>query len=271
MEVHFDDVEGLLKTENRDRGGGMRERRAMMVMLTSAALAGCASMRMAGPADAPLQAIVSVTEGWDASAAMVQRWERARAGAPWNRVGDAVPAVVGRSGLGWGVGLHAMTAGDGPVKREGDGRAPAGIFRLGTAFGYAPADSVAWIRMPYRRSTPASECVDDGASAHYNTLVERTDVARPDWSSHEEMRRGDELYRLGVFVDHNAAPPVAGRGSCIFLHIWAGPTVGTAGCTAFAPARLEEIVRWLDPAARPVLIQLPRAEYDRLRAAWDLP
>jgi len=39
-------------------------------------------------------------------------------------------------------------------------------------------------------------------------------------------------YRLGVFVEHNTKPRRAGFGSCIFLHIWSGPTEPTIGCTA---------------------------------------
>jgi L,D-peptidoglycan transpeptidase YkuD (ErfK/YbiS/YcfS/YnhG family) len=219
----------------------------------------------------PLQAVVAVTGGWNAVQATVQRYERRDAYSPWQPVGEPVAAVVGRGGLGWGEGMHEIPAGDGPVKREGDGRAPAGIFRLSSAFGYAPADSVPWVRLPYRQSTPESQCVDDGGSRHYNSLVDVRNVVRPDWTSHEEMLRADSLYRLGVFVDHNVHPAAAGRGSCIFLHIWAGPAVGTSGCTAFAPGSLEAIVRWLQPERRPVLVQLPRAEYDRLRGAWALP
>lgn len=252
----------------------MTRLRRTLALPAALALAACTAMpasltpRLAAP---PLQAVVVTTDGWNAVQATVQRYERAGADAPWTAVGAPVPAVVGRSGLGWGEGLHETPAGMGPVKREGDGRAPAGIFNLSSAFGYAPADSVPWIRLPYRQSTAESQCVDDGGSRSYNRIVDVRNVARPDWTSHEEMLRPDSLYRLGVFVDHNVNPAAAGRGSCIFLHIWAGPTVGTAGCTAFTPAALEEIVRWIDPARRPVLVQMPRAEYGQLRAAWALP
>ncbi|MDB4951354.1 MAG: putative rane protein [Gemmatimonadetes bacterium] len=239
-----------------------------------AALAACTQVPPAltpPVADPPLQAVVSITEGWDGVQATVQRYERKGAYSPWQAVGQPMRAVVGRSGLGWGEGLYEAPGGTGPVKREGDGRAPAGVFRLGTAFGYLPADSLPWIRIAYRQSTAESQCVDDPASRAYNSLVDLRNVARPDWTSHEEMLRPDSLYRLGVFVDHNVRPASAGRGSCIFLHVWAGPTVGTSGCTAFAPAALEEVVRWLDPTRRAVLVQLPRAEYDRMRQAWSLP
>ena len=158
-----------------------------------------------------------------------------------------------------------------PVKREGDGRAPAGAFRLSGAFGYRAAAEVPWVRMPYLHSTPAWKCVDDPASRHYNRLVDETAVS-PDWGSREEMLRADPLYRLGVVVDHNgAAQTRPGAGSCIFLHVWRGPDEPTVGCTAMAESDLEQVGRWLDPSRHPALVQLPRAEYRRLRRAWGLP
>ena len=34
---------------------------------------------------------------------------------------------------------------------------------------------------------------------------------------------------------------------------------------------LETLLAWLDPHAKPVVVQLPAAEYDRVRKAWRLP
>jgi hypothetical protein len=36
-----------------------------------------------------------------------------------------------------------------------------------------------------------------------------------------------------------------------------------------APDKLDELVAWAKPGAR--LVQLPRAEYERLKAKWKLP
>jgi L,D-peptidoglycan transpeptidase YkuD (ErfK/YbiS/YcfS/YnhG family) len=83
--------------------------------------------------------------------------------------------------------------------------------------------------------------------------------------------RSIDQYRFGVIVGYNAAPPVAGRGSCIFLHIWAGPTSTTAGCTAMDAAVLGDVLHWLTPGARPALVQLTTAGYERLRGTWRLP
>jgi L,D-peptidoglycan transpeptidase YkuD (ErfK/YbiS/YcfS/YnhG family) len=239
------------------------------LLLLTTALAGPAAAQAGRPGWTALQAVVVTTAGWDATSARVQRWERAAAADAWRPVGGPMDAMVGLAGLGWGTGLHPLMA-DGPRKREGDGRAPAGVYRLSSAFGYASGDQIPWIRLPYRQSTAFSRCVDDPASRWYNRWAD-ADRVNVDWSSHEEMRRPDELYRLGVWVDHNADPPSAGAGSCIFLHIWRGPGVPTVGCTSFAAAELETLLRWLDPARSPVLVQLPESEYARLRTEWSLP
>jgi D-alanyl-D-alanine dipeptidase len=241
-----------------------------------AALAACATAAAPAPpppetAGAPLQAVVSVTADWDSTAAVLQRYERASARAAWHPVGAPVAAMVGRTGLAWGRGIGDAPDVPGPVKREGDGKAPAGIFRLGPAFGYAPADSVAWIRLPYVHSTPSVKCVDDPASVRYNRLVDQDTVAAPDWHSHEEMRLASGVYRLGIWVSHNDAPPRPGGGSCIFLHVWQGPRVPTVGCTAMEAADLETTLRWLDPRAHPVLVQAPRAAYPALARRLGLP
>lgn len=251
----------------------MRHAAAVTAALVLAACAPAASGTSPHPQSTavPLQAIVSLTESWDATDAVLQRYQRVDAGAAWTPVGAPIRATVGRTGLAWGRGMTAAPSAAGPVKREGDGKAPAGIFRLGPAFGYAPADSVAWIRLPYVHSTPSVQCVDDPKSAAYNRLVSVDTADARGWTSHEEMRRHDGLYRLGLWVSHNDAPPAPGGGSCIFMHIWQAPGVPTVGCTAMDAADLEALLRWLDPRAAPVLVQAPRGEIAAVARATGLP
>ena len=195
------------------------------------------------------QLVVVTTPGWDAVPGVLRRYERTAGDAPWVAVGEPIPVAVGRAGLAWGADTLRRSARE-PRKREGDGRAPAGMFPLDTAFGFAAVSEVSWIRLPYVQLTDGSECVDDTASVHYNTVVDRARVPAVDWSSAERMRQIGQ-YRLGVIVGYNAPAPRAGRGSCIFLHIWGGPGVGTAGCTAFPPDAVETVARWLDASRRP--------------------
>ena len=234
--------------------------------------------RVPAPLARSRQLILVTTPDWNSVRGTLRRFERAGARGEWRQAGEPFAVVVGRSGLGWGEGVLAVPGGGsagkglegGPFKKEGDGRAPAGVFRLGPAFGFDGSDEAGWVRLPYKPLTPSTECVDDTASTHYNLIVERGRVGAVDWNSSERMR-SVEGYRWGVVVLHTAEPPVAGRGSCIFLHVWAGPERGTAGCTAMERAQLESLLRWLDPRKRPLLVQLPEGEYARLRADWRLP
>jgi D-alanyl-D-alanine dipeptidase len=245
---------------------------ALLLLLLAAAAADAQAPAAGGgtPLRRSRQLIVVTTPGWDAVGGTLRRFERESARGSWSQAGARVPVVVGRAGLGWGAGLAAADSDAGPSKREGDGRAPAGVFRLGPAFGFAPRGEASWLRVAYRPLTPAVECVDDTDSRHYNLVVDRNALKSADWNSSERMREV-EGYRWGLVVGHNAAPPVAGLGSCIFLHVWAGPDKGTAGCTALEQVNLEALLRWLDPAKTPLLVQLPEAEYARLRGVWRLP
>ena len=226
------------------------------------------------------QMIVVTTSDWSAVEGRLRRYERATVDEKWRPVGDPISIVVGRNGLGWGIGLIAtddaqVRSGSDPVKREGDGKSPAGVFALGTAFGYA-SDPLQGLKVPYLNLTPSIECVDDPGSKHYNRIVDRSVVA-PDWNSSEHMRDAGEAYRWGVVIDHNGTvtgdtnAPEPGGGSCVFLHIWHSHDEGTAGCTAMSQTELENLLTWLDPARKAVLVQLPQPAYERLINRWMLP
>jgi D-alanyl-D-alanine dipeptidase len=216
-------------------------------------------------ATVPQQALLVTTPDWTDIGGVAQRYERGPDG-HWQAVGEAFQIVVGKTGLAWGLGLTDTAKLEGPRKQEGDGKAPAGVFSLVSAFGYGASVAT---KLPYRQLSDGVECVDDPKSAHYNTLVDGTRVVK-DWDSSEHMHRTDELYRYGVFVAHNT-PPEPGKGSCIFLHIWRGSHEGTVGCTAMAESDILGLLAWLDPKKSPVLIQLPASQYETYRRAWDLP
>lgn len=215
------------------------------------------------------QLLVVTTAGWDDVQGQLRRYERATADAAWRPVGAAATIVVGKNGTAWDPGLAQSIPG--PVKREGDGRAPAGAFALGTAFGLAAPADAAWLKLPYVQEIATLECVDDSKSAHYNRLVDRATVATVDWKSSEKMAQVGEAYRWGVVVEYNTSPATPGHGSCIFLHVSPTPGNGTAGCTAMAAPALDEVMRWLDPALRPALVQMPAAALAALGGAWKLP
>ncbi len=216
------------------------------------------------------QMILVLAPSFSAAQGTLHKFQRRDSTAAWERVEHAIPVILGRAGLGWGRGLHAAQPADQPHKQEGDGRSPAGVFRLGTAFGFPPKSALPPLRMPYQQITATLECIDDPDSQHYNTLADRARVSA-DWRSSEKMIRVKVDYHLGVFVEHNTAPAEPGAGSCIFLHVWGKAGEPTAGCTAMAGQEMEKIIKWLDGASEPVLVQLPREAYARLGAAWGLP
>jgi D-alanyl-D-alanine dipeptidase len=225
--------------------------------------------------------IIVTTSSWNAVEGRLERYERATTHDKWRPVGEPISIVVGENGLGWGIGViatddHNVRVASDPVKREGDGKSPAGVFALGTAFGYA-SQPLRGLKIPYLNLTPSIECVDDTGSKHYNRIVDRS-VTATDWNSSEHMRNTGESYRWGIVVDHNgivmesnANPPEPGGGSCVFLHIWHGDHQGTAGCTAMSQFNLEALLTWLDPARKPLLVQLPEPAYERLIHRWKLP
>jgi L,D-peptidoglycan transpeptidase YkuD (ErfK/YbiS/YcfS/YnhG family) len=245
-------------------------KRSGSIALAALFLCGLSATPARADGKPPLQMLVVTTSDWSAVDATLQLYERESSQSSWMPAGERVPAAVGSNGMAWGRGLHRDLPDGGLQKREGDGKAPAGIFKLGLAFGYASRESVPWIRQPYRQMTDSTKCVDDGASLFYNCLVDEGTV-REDWRSREDMRRRDEQYRLGIVIEHNTDPVVPGGGSCIFLHIWEGPSKGTSGCTAVSTIAMEEILRRLRPETNPLLIQLPQGEYERLRGPWNFP
>ena len=216
------------------------------------------------------QLVVVTTDGWDATQGTLQAFERTAQG--WQPHGAAFDVAVGRSGSAWGEGLHPTQSGT-PQKREGDGRSPAGIFAIGPAFGYAPRLTSG---LPYQPMRDTSYCMDVPDSAYYNRVVDADVVgAEAVAGSTEPMRldlhnKGDRRYREGFVIEHNPkATP--GGGSCIFAHLWRTPGEATAGCTAMEPARMTTLLAWLNASAQPRFVLLPRAEYQRLQADWQLP
>lgn len=155
----------------------------------------------------------------------------------WHCPFAPIDGVIGRNGF-------ALPG----EKREGDGRTPAGIFPLGTVFGYEPSFPT---RMPYRQTTLDDLWIDDVQADDYNRWVRRGTTQA---ASFERMKRDDDLYKYGIVVEYNTNPVIKGQGSAIFVHLWRGKGIATAGCIALSDEDLIRILKWLDPAAKPLVI-----------------
>ncbi|HVE55181.1 MAG TPA: L,D-transpeptidase family protein [Pyrinomonadaceae bacterium] len=217
------------------------------------------------------QAVVVTTKDWSAVQGKAQIFERKSAKAKWKAVGESFAVVVGKNGLAWGAGLNELPSETGMIlmKKEGDGKAPAGIFSLTETFGSSVKPD--FVKLPFTQLEEFTECVDDTKSSHYNKIVNRMQVGNFDWQSSEKMLAVGAEYDLGVFVAHNSNPVTKGAGSCIFLHIWKDAESGTAGCTAMTRENLETILTRIDAAKNPVLIQLPEDTYKQYQTKWKLP
>lgn len=199
----------------------------------------------------------------------LRRYERPPGG-KWIVQGKAIPVLFGKSGLAWGTGLAGQDE-KGPRKRERDGRAPAGIFRIGKIYTYddkLPDGS----SFPFHQVTIADAWIDDPAHPDYNRHVKIPDPQNPPgWFEKQKMRHNDFAYRWLIEVRHNSDPPAAGEGSAIFFHIRRGVTRPSAGCTTMAEEDLVRVIKWLRAARKPCYAIMPEAAYASRWQTWNLP
>ncbi len=221
------------------------------------------------------QAVIGIAEGWNSSHVTLSVVEKNASG-QWVRVLGPFKGRLGRNGLVWGLGIHA-NPGRATVKREGDGRSPAGVFAIGGLW-VTNKNYVKHHRsIPYVKVGPNDLWVSDvNYPKLYNRHIRLDHPARTEWELREQMRQTDYAHSIKLLICHNTAErrggPVVGAGSSIFFHIWRkNGGSPTAGCTAMAEANLRAIVARLQPSRHPVYILLPHAEYARLRQSWRLP
>jgi zinc D-Ala-D-Ala dipeptidase len=215
------------------------------------------------------QMLLTISSNWQDQHATMFLYDRANTGDNWH-FETSFPVMLGRGGMAWGLGIFPRTASMTPEKREGDGCAPAGVFRIPMAFGYGPPTNANY---PYLQLTATVFGVDDPHSIHYNQVVDTRQIPAPDWADAETMLRHDDLYQMGFIVDHNAVhgPQDPAYGSCIFLHIWRSPHSPTSGCTSMAKPSMISLAAWLKADDKPVLVQLPKNEYKAMQEQWALP
>lgn len=214
------------------------------------------------------QLIVAIAPDWDSFMGKMQRFERAPGG-EWRAVAEPVPVLFGKDGLAWGRGVHG-TGERGRRKREGDRRAPAGVFAIGTVYGY-DAQLPKGGQYPYHQVQENDAWIDDPKLPRYNQHVTVDLNNPPSWFEKEKMRHGDFAYHWLVEVEHNTDPAIPGAGSAIFFHIRRGLKRPTHGCTTMARPELERLIAWLRAPLRPHYALLPADEYRKMWRQWDLP
>jgi L,D-peptidoglycan transpeptidase YkuD (ErfK/YbiS/YcfS/YnhG family) len=196
--------------------------------------------------------VLVTTRSMNTELAMLQLFTRTSANMPWNRVSVAEQAVVGKAGLGWGYPFLNFKGDEEPEKVEGDKRTPAGFFRIGRSFGFGPS------RLPGYLELKSGEtvCVEDPSSPFYNTITKRSNIG----AVNADDMGSTPLYRRGLFVEY-PSDRTSRRGSCIFIHIWSAPNIGTDGCIGLPEDRVRALQEFSQ--ARAVLGILPESALDR--------
>jgi D-alanyl-D-alanine dipeptidase len=158
------------------------------------------------------------------------------ADAAWLRSGPPEPAVVGSAGVGWSEDYDYLARKDEPVKHEGDGRTPAGIFRVAGPFGFESSALNGYTKL----SAGNSFCVADPTSSLYGRIVDKR-IAKLVKNS-EDMSATPGLTR-GLIVDYPARRG-AKAGSCIFIHVWQGEKAGTNARIGLPEERVTVLQKW---------------------------
>jgi L,D-peptidoglycan transpeptidase YkuD (ErfK/YbiS/YcfS/YnhG family) len=182
-----------------------------------------------------LQLVTVVAQTRRATRAQLRLW-RMR-GECWVAVTQPWTAWVGGRGVN-------------PDKREGDRTTPAGAFGFDrTMYGIAANPGV---RYRYRKIVCGDWWVEDPRSRYYNRFFHAPCGAEPPFARvSDDMSRSPTAYRHLAVIDYNMRPTVPGRGSGIFLHASTGRP--TLGCISLPVAQLLRVLRWLDPARRPMI------------------
>jgi L,D-peptidoglycan transpeptidase YkuD (ErfK/YbiS/YcfS/YnhG family) len=210
------------------------------------------------------QVVVVTARSWSSSTAVLRAWQRTSDGG-WRLQTGPVPARVGRNGF--------VLAEE---RRQSTGTSPAGTFAIRSAFGNGADPGTA---LPYRVADGNDWWTYDPRDpSTYNVLQpRRVPAARWRTSRAEHLSAYGSQYRFAAVLDFNlpggvhrapdgqriADQPADTRlGGGIFLHV-NGPGA-TAGCVSIPRDAMRRVLRWLDPAAEPVIVMGPRSAITRL-------
>jgi L,D-peptidoglycan transpeptidase YkuD (ErfK/YbiS/YcfS/YnhG family) len=206
--------------------------------------------------------ILVVASDMKATTATVRLMERPSKDAQWNEVGEVAKGTLGRAGIGWSWAFESFARLEEPIKHEGDGRTPAGFFRVGRPFGFEPGAANDYVQLEKGKTF----CVNDVRSRYYNTIMPKAQAG--DGTTGEDMGR-IFLYRHGLFIEYPTSRERKG-GSCIFIHVWRSPASPTSGCVALAEDNVINLQKWTERQRRPTLLGIvSQAALNRLQSCFS--
>jgi L,D-peptidoglycan transpeptidase YkuD (ErfK/YbiS/YcfS/YnhG family) len=172
----------------------------------------------------------------------------------WQRQGKCW-ALVGGPWQGT-LGLHGFS----DSHHEGDPTTPTGAYSIGPVmYGVAPDPGVHYA---YHQLVCGDWWDEDPSSPAYNTF-EHVPCGQPPpfGGDSEALWQEGNAYPSFAVVDYNTYPVVEGAGSAIFVHADVGGP--TNGCVSLPLGELDALLRWLQPAASPLVVMGPDSEISR--------
>lgn len=129
-------------------------------------------------------------------------------------------------------------------KKEGDGKTPAGAFRLGFAFGTSNPGT----KMPYRAIKDDSYWISNVNDPDYNTWQNRDSSNSAD----EHLISYKDSYKYAMVINYNTHNPTKGAGSAIFLHVSNGSP--TLGCVSIPESHMVTLMKELKDSAQMIIV-----------------
>ena len=158
-------------------------------------------------------------------------------GDQWLSAGLQGKVNLGSNGLAWGLGLH--TDQTGPCKQEGDNKAPAGVFELGTAFG--KYDHLI-TGLDYQPLDEGHYCIDSETSPFYNQDCSCERCGRKVLSVTQQSLCAEIFMRVIIFITRASlsgiTPTISREKDVVFLF-----TCGEAPISPVPAAR-----QWRNPS-----------------------
>ncbi len=193
----------------------------------------------------PSKIIFVLAPQWNSSRANLTLWQKKK-GTDWTKHSQNIDVMIGRSGLGLGLEWYHLERllKNAPLKHEGDGRSPFGLFLLGEKFGKLPATEFKQTEN-FIELNEGTLCVDDTQSPYYSRIVETTksnNIVKADWKSAEVMYK-EPFYQQGIVIDYTTKGSER-SGSCIFMHLENSAVKGTSGCIATQKVHLDKIFQF---------------------------
>jgi L,D-peptidoglycan transpeptidase YkuD (ErfK/YbiS/YcfS/YnhG family) len=203
-----------------------------------------ASLRASG---ASRQLITVEASSYATTAATVTLWQRPTTASCWVAVAGPWPAVIGATGFS-------------DHHHEGDDSTPTGIYGIGAVmYGNAPNPGV---HEAYHLLQCGDWWDEDPTTPAYNTFQHVTCGQPPPFGGGSEaLWTETAAYPSFAVIDYNTDPAVPYAGSAIFIHAEIGSP--TAGCVSLPLGELDQLLRWIDQAAGPLIVMGPSSEIAR--------